>query len=225
MSLSKPTILIADPDPRARSFLARQLEPLEATILEAQTGRDAVEMLAREPVKLLITELYLETDEDKCLILAIRRTRPESDIRIVAHTHRLLDEDRDWALLAGADAYLIKPTRAQRVRYVAGRLLAARPVTVPPPNSGPALRRESLDAALAEIEHGVLSDTSCIVFDRTWWQALASSERLAYRARAKAVRVSLRSDALIGEHHVEIRGRFQPTVGHSSEQPESPYRR
>lgn len=218
-------ILIVDPDPRAREMLAKQLQPLELRVLEASDGPDAVSILALEPVRIMITELYLETGEDPCLVQSIRRREPTRDLRIIAHTHRSLGSDRDWALKAGADAYLIKPTRAQRVRYVVGRLATETPVAAPPPNAGPFLRRDSLDHALADIERGTLTDTSCIVFGRGWWQSLTTAERATYRKRAKGAHVSLRSDSVIGSHFVEVRGRYRPELGLTTEQPESPYRR
>lgn len=224
MSEPQNTILIVDPDDRARTFLARQVEPFGCRVLEAANGVEALATLTREPsVKVVMTELFLETGEDKCVTIAVRRVHPGDDVKVIAHTHRVLLEDRDWAAAAGVDAYLIKPTRASRVRYVVGRLLAMPAVGAP--SRGPLLRRDSLDGALSEIEHGALLDTACIVFDRAWWQSLTSAERLEFRTRAKAVRVSLRSDSAIGGHYVEVRGRFEPSVGVSTERPESPYRR
>lgn len=225
MSRPDQTVLIVDPDARARELLARQLAPLELRVLEAADGPDAVSVLALEPVTLLITELYLETGDDPCLIRSIRRREPARELRIIAHTHRSLDADRAWALKAGADAYLIKPTRAQRVRYVVGRLITTPAVTATPASAGPLLRRDSLDHALRDIERGTLNESSCIVFGREWWQSLSSSERAGYRKRAKEAHVSLRSDSVIGEHYVEVRGRYRPELGLATEQPESPYRR
>lgn len=220
------TILIADPDPRARAMLARQLDALECRILESDDGPAALTAIATEDVRLLISELYLPTGEDRCLLVAVRRRLVAQELRIIAHSHRSLGDDRDWAVMAGADAYLIKPTRAQRIRYVVGRLLAMRPdapLEIDPSEAPP--RRESLEDALRDIERGTLAERSCIVFGREWWQSLSSAERMSYRRRAKSLHVSLRSDSDIGEHYVEVRGRYRPDLGPATEQPESPYRR
>lgn len=225
MSSLQQTILLVDPDDRARTFLAGQLAPLDVRIEEASDAAAALQALERADVRVMVSELYLPARGSKCLIAEARRAQPGRDVRIIAHTHRSLAEDREWALEAGADAYLIKPTRASRVRYVVGRLLATNPVVAPPSNAGPLLRRTSLEEALSEIEHGKLGESSCIVFGREWWKALTPAERMAYRARAKAVRVSLRSDSEVGEGYVEVRGRYRPDLGVATEQPESPYRR
>jgi CheY-like chemotaxis protein len=225
MTRPQQSLLLVDPDDRARTNLAKQLEPLDLRVVQAKDGDTALALLGSNDIRVMISELYLPTRDRKCLIAEARRTQKRRDIRIIAHTHRMLGADRDWALEAGADAYLIKPTRASRVRYVVGRLLATPVENVPPSNAGTLLRRDSLDLALLDIEQGRLDGSSCIVFGRAWWQALASTERMTFRSRAKAAHVSLRSDSQIGEHYVEIRGRYRPDLGPATEQPESPYRR
>jgi hypothetical protein len=87
------------------------------------------------------------------------------------------------------------------------------------------VRRDSLDAALEQIEAGTLPNTSSIVFGRVWWEALSAPQRTAYRKRAKRARVNLRSDSMLGNHFVEVRGRSRDELGVSTERPESPYRR
>lgn len=222
-----PTILLVDPDPRARALLADQLRATGCALAEAADGPSAMRIVSGGGVALVVTELYLATGDDECLIHAVRREKDFRKTRIVAHTHRSLAADREWAMRAGADAYLIKPTRAQRVRYVVARLTTARgpKPAVPPTASGPIVRRDSLDAALLEIEAGTLTGTSSIVFGRTWWDALQPPLRQSYRKRARAARVNLRSDSMLSDHFVEVRGRSRDDVGLSTERPESPYRR
>jgi len=220
------TVLLVDPDPHARAQLAGHLRSIGCGIIEAGDGATALRMLRDRDVRLVVTELYLSTGDDECLIHAVRRDNANRTTRIVAHTHRCMAADREWAMRAGADAYLIKPTRAQRVRYVVSRLITARGpnAVVAASSTTTIVRRDSLDSALDEIEHGSLAST-CIVFSRIWWEALPSAQRTAFRRRAKSVRVSLRSDSMLKSHFVEARGRSRDDVGLSTERPESPYRR
>ena len=228
MSESANVVLLVDPDARARAHLAEQLRTLGCTIIEADDGPAAMRLLEQRDVKLVVTELYLETEGERDLICAIRRVKSLRKTRTMAHTHRSLAADRDWAMRAGADAYLIKPTRAERVRYVVGRLTTTRG-----PNASVAsqraphaiARRDSLGVALSDIEKGTLGGTTDIVFGRDWWEHLSRAERSVYRKRAKQARVSLRSDSLIGSHFVEVRGPSRDDIGLSTERPESPYRR
>jgi CheY-like chemotaxis protein len=227
MSEPANVVLIVDPDTRARGWLTHQLTPLGCRILAAADGPTAFRMVNAQHIGLVVTELYLPTGEDECLIHAIRRDRSLRKTRTLAHTHRSTTADREWAMLAGADAYLIKPTRAERVRYVVGRLTTARGAnaSVPVTSSSPMHRRDSLDAALSQIEQGMLAGSSSIVFGREWWQQLPKPEQTAYRRRAKSAGVNLRSDSMLGNHFVEVRGKSRDEVGLSTERPESPYRR
>ena len=225
MTETPPTILIADPDDRARALLAMQLQSSGGAILHAADAPAALAVLAQRPVAVLLTELYLAAGENECLVHAVRRNDALRKTRIVAHTHRSMPADREWAMRAGADAYLIKPTRAERLRYVVGRLTTARGANASPPpaSTGRVSRRDSLDAALQEIEAGKLDGVSAIVFGRVWWEEQSPPQQSLYRKRAKKNRVSLRSDSMLGKHFVEVRGPSRDDVGLASERPESPY--
>ena len=228
MPVSAKTFLLVDPDPHARALMAWHLAPLGARILQASSGVEALQVAASQPVAVIVTELYLPTGTDECLIHAVRRDPAFKRTRLVAHTHRSMTADREWAMRTGADAYLIKPTRAQRLRYVVGRLLGnGKSVGMgpPPTSTAPMTRRDSLHVALNEIETGGLADTSTIVFGRAWWNALSTQERQVFRGRARKAGVSLRSDSMLGDHFVEVRGATRDAIGLSTERPESPYRR
>jgi CheY-like chemotaxis protein len=124
------SILLVDPDERTRAFLAGQLERLDVEVLTASDAEEASRLLGEKDVRVMITELYLPVKAEKCLIAETRRAQPDRNLRIVAHTHRSLTADRNWAMQAGANAYLIKPTRAARMRHVVSRLLQT-PATTP----------------------------------------------------------------------------------------------
>ena len=221
------TVLLVDPDTRARALLADQLKSLGCEILHASDAATAMAFVTSREVKLVVTELYLPFADHACLIQAIRAEKKLRKTRTLAHTHRSLPSDREWAMQVGADAYLIKPTRAERMRYVVGRLSTTKGPNASVAESGNRVitRRDSLDSALAEVESGVLPGTSSIVFGRSWWEQLPKPQQSAFRKRAKQARVSLRSDSLMNHHFVEVRGESRGEIGLSSEQPESPYRR
>lgn len=140
------TVLIVDPDARARTFLGAQLKSLGYRILEAADGPSAFRIATTEFVKVVVTELYVPTGDDADLIHAIRGNKSLRKTRTLAHTNRSLPADREHALEVGADAYLIKPTRAERMRYVVARLTtgtapAAAPVRASRPST-PSSRSE-----------------------------------------------------------------------------------
>ena len=128
---------------------------------------------------------------------------------------------------AGADAYLIKPTRPERLRYVVARLCTARGAnsSVPATSTSPVTRRDTLEAALLELERGALKGTSSIVFGRAWWETLTPPQQTKFRKRAKKAGVNLRSDSVLGNHFVEVRGASAIEGTLSTERPESSYQR
>jgi len=227
MTVQPKTVLIVDADPYSRAFLARRLMPMGVHVVEAADGVSALTTLRSQDVSLVVSELYVAAGDDQCLIHAVRRDPTYRKVRIVAHTDRATAADREWAMRAGADAYLLKPTRAQRMRYVVARLLAERPPSSASAmtSAAPMMRRDSLDSALLEIERGDLARVSSIVFGRAWWEQLSRAEQTGFRKRAKEARVNLRSDSLLGNHFVEVRGPSRDDIGLSTERPESPYRR
>src|SRR5687767_9874363 len=122
LTMSPTTVLLVDSDARTRAALAAQLESFGCAILHAGDGADALRTLREKPVQLVVTELYVPAGEADCLVDAIRADDANGRTRIIALTNRSQASDREWALRAGADAYLIKPTKAKRLQYVVGRL-------------------------------------------------------------------------------------------------------
>jgi two-component system chemotaxis response regulator CheY len=214
-------VLLAEPDQRLRALLANQLAPMGCEILQAPDGNTAFEAIKAHPVRVVVTELYLRTGEDDDLIHAIRRVRDLRLTRALALTQFNRASDRDWAMRAGADAYLIKPTRAERLRYVIARLAASRWTHVPATSTASIVRRDSLEAALLDLENGVLKGSSSIIFARTWWEQLTATRQTSFRKRAKRAGVSLRSDSLLSDHFVEVRGQGADTERLSTERQET----
>ena len=122
MSDKSYSVLLVDPDARMRAQLAEQLTSIGCAVMHASDGDAAMRLISENEVRLVVTELYLRTGDDADLIHAIRRAKGLKRTRTMAHTSRATAADRDWAMRAGADAYLIKPTRAERFRYVVSRL-------------------------------------------------------------------------------------------------------
>lgn len=219
-------VLIVDPDPRLRALLASQLASVGCAVLQASDGESALRIVRERAVRLVLTELYLKAGDDDDLIHAIRRTKTLRHTRTIAHTSKATAADRDWAMRAGADAYLIKPTRAERLRDVVTRLATTRGAnsSVPVTSHGSMSRRDSLEVALAEAEKGGLRNASSIVFARQWWEALTATQQTAFRKRAKRARLHLHSDSALGNHFVEVRGTAPEERKLSTERQESPYR-
>lgn len=220
MSNAKHTILVVDQNAEARASLARRLTSSRCTVLQAADGDSALALLrTNRAIRLVITELYLRTGECECLVQAMRQNRLRGP-RAIAHTTHANPTDRAWAKRWGARGYLIQPAATERVRYVVSKVLAS---AKPPSGEGPRFsRRETLHLALGEIERGELPGASSVVIGGSWWSELTDLQRNDYRRRAREAGVSLRSDAMMGPHFVELRRRAEGRVEATPKS--SPYR-
>ncbi len=108
------TILVVDDDARVRSVLVEHVSYAGFRVLEASNGLEALEVLGKEPVSLVFTDLRMPTMDG---IELLRRARPRfpSTIFIVVSAY-----PDDLVALYRSDAFPItvipKPFRAEQVR-------------------------------------------------------------------------------------------------------------
>lgn len=120
------TILLADPDARLRAAWRHGLSALGFDIRESADGPGALRTAMRSEINLLITELYLASGRERCLVRAARREPGLKRVKILVVSDHTADEDRNWALIAGADAFLEKPVPLGRMLQVAMGLASSR---------------------------------------------------------------------------------------------------
>jgi DNA-binding response OmpR family regulator len=120
------TILLADPDAGLRDTWRAGLAAMGFQVLESADGAAALRIALHSEVNLLITELYLASGGGRCLVEAARRERGLRRVKILVVSEHGATDDRNWALSAGADAYLVKPVRLGRMLQVSARLATSR---------------------------------------------------------------------------------------------------
>ena len=120
------TILLAEPDAQLRDVWHAGLAGMGFDVLESTDGRAALRIALRSEIRLLITELYLPTNGERCLVRAIRQEHGLKRVKILVVSEHGATDDRNWALTAGADAFLIKPVRLGRMLQVSARLASSR---------------------------------------------------------------------------------------------------
>lgn len=200
MTNATRTILVADANAETRAQLLHALAPTGCRLLEAADGERALDLVRDAGVQLVVSELFLKTAESDCLFQAVRQNRLRGT-RMLAHTVHRTSSDRDWAKRWGASGFLVQPTRPARLTHVVLRLLSAE-------RSGATVvrtsRRSTLNGAFAAIEGGAVRGTSSIVVGRAWWTGLSVADRNQYRHRAKRNGISLRADAMMAAHFVEL---------------------
>lgn len=120
------TILIAEPDRALRRTWRVGLAGMGFDVMESVDGADALRTARGAEIDLLITELYLASGGERCLVRAARREAALQRLKVLVVSSHADTSDREWALDAGADAYLIKPVRIGRMLQVSSRLATSR---------------------------------------------------------------------------------------------------
>jgi DNA-binding response OmpR family regulator len=124
--LPQRTILLAEPEADLRATWRSALDAMGFAVRENDDGDSALQTALHSEVALLITELYMPSGEDRCLVRAVRRQPGLKRMKILVISEHAGEEDRLWALGGGADAYLVKPLRLGRMLQVAARLATLR---------------------------------------------------------------------------------------------------
>ena len=99
-------ILVVDDEPQMRRVVRNALTPENARVIEAATGREAIDLAAAERPALIVLDLGLPDTQgiDVC-----REIRSWSDAPIIVLSARHSDQEKVALLDAGADDYLTKP--------------------------------------------------------------------------------------------------------------------
>lgn len=99
-------ILIADDEADIRNLIKSRLEENGYTVLAAQNGKEALEMLMSEDIHLAILDVKMPVMDGFNLL---RKIRDNSTIPIIMLTARTDDMDKVIGLGLGADDYVSKP--------------------------------------------------------------------------------------------------------------------
>jgi CheY-like chemotaxis protein len=109
-SLDGKKILIVDDDMKNVFVLASALENNGATIIDAQNGEAALEILQQEDnIDLVLMDIMMPVMDGYTAIREIRKDRRLKRLPIIALTAKALKGDRQKYIQAGADDYLSKP--------------------------------------------------------------------------------------------------------------------
>ncbi|KVQ44099.1 hybrid sensor histidine kinase/response regulator [Burkholderia territorii] len=110
VALDGQRVLVVDDDATSRASLAAALETLGAQVSTARSGRDALDVVARQPPSVVLSDLAMPDGDGYWLLDHIRRL-PDGGGRlpVVAVTAHAGTADRNRVMAAGFDAYLCKP--------------------------------------------------------------------------------------------------------------------
>ncbi len=100
------TILIVDDEPRIRDFVRLNLEIEQYRVLEAENGREALEVLREHLPDLIVLDVMMPQMDGFETLGAIREV---STVPVIMLTVRQSETDRIHGLDLGADDYMAKP--------------------------------------------------------------------------------------------------------------------
>ncbi len=109
VATGQDTVLVVDDEPAVRTLYSRALRDAGFATLEAVDGIEAVEIVERHPVSLLLLDSTMPRLDGPGVIRAVRDRPETSTLPIILVTANAGLEDRVQGLAAGADDYLAKP--------------------------------------------------------------------------------------------------------------------
>ncbi|MBI2203371.1 MAG: response regulator [Candidatus Rokubacteria bacterium] len=117
-------VLVVEDTASIRRLMHTMLETEGATVVEASTGREAIELARVEAFDVVLTDLGLPDISGETVIAEVRAvSRGRTRIAVVSGAH---PDDLAHALEAGAERAFAKPVEwNDLLRYVAGRTACA----------------------------------------------------------------------------------------------------
>jgi PAS domain S-box-containing protein len=113
-STTAPRILLAEDNPVNQKVAVAMLRRRGYDVSLAETGRDAVDLVGREPFDLVLMDVQMPEMDGFAATAAIREAeaRTGGHLTIIAMTAHSMAGDRERCLAAGMDGYLSKPIRS-----------------------------------------------------------------------------------------------------------------
>ncbi len=117
-------ILIAEDKPSSRELLRTVLEQQGYEVLEAGNGEEALQVMRKVDVHLVLLDLQMPMRNGYEVIQEIRTDDNLSTLPVIALTANAMPEDRDRVMAAGFTSYVSKPVALAQLRAEIARLLA-----------------------------------------------------------------------------------------------------
>ena len=122
----QPTILVIENEVSNLILIERVLSTRGYYCLSASNGREALEILDRERVDLILTDLSMPVLDGYRTTQLIRSRPALVNVPIVAVTAYALNDENEAALQIGCNEYLTKPFKPRQLLEVVDRLLPQR---------------------------------------------------------------------------------------------------
>jgi len=118
------TILIVDDSTSMRSLLVSTLETLgQINIVQAPNGFEALRMLPREQIDLVLTDINMPDINGLELLSFIRNNPIYKEVPVVVISTEGSRKDIEKGLTLGANEYLVKPFKSEQLLEIVKRFL------------------------------------------------------------------------------------------------------
>ncbi|MFK7975461.1 MAG: response regulator [Halioglobus sp.] len=131
----QPTVLVVEDNADMRAYLVAMLAP-SYRVLDVANGALALEVLEKETIELVLSDVMMPELDGLGLLTAIRQHKVWAALPVILLTARTDDENRLQALRARADDFLAKPFNAQELLLKIENLLARRTLVSASPDQG-----------------------------------------------------------------------------------------
>jgi two-component system cell cycle response regulator DivK len=116
-------ILVIEDNDRNRKLVKILLEANKYSVIEAQTGEEALKYLQDNKPDLILLDIQLPNMDGLTLVKKLRLDQEMKDIPIVAVTAYAMKGDKERTLEAGCDAYVSKPIDTRELPILVANLL------------------------------------------------------------------------------------------------------
>ncbi|HHN64584.1 MAG TPA: response regulator [Nitrospirae bacterium] len=116
-------ILVVDDDSVTRKLLGMYLKSKGYEVTYAENGLDALEKLGQTDVNIVLTDLNMPYMDGIEFTRSMKKEPLYSHIPVLMVTTEADKDEKERAMQAGADAYLVKPVTADQINETVRMLL------------------------------------------------------------------------------------------------------
>ncbi len=120
------TVLIVDDSSTLREMISGLLIKAGMTVLEAEDGEKAKEMITSKPPDLVVLDIVMPNMNGYELCRWVKNNGATKDVPVVICSSKNEEFDRYWGMKQGADAYIAKPFRPAEMVETVKHLLRGR---------------------------------------------------------------------------------------------------
>jgi CheY-like chemotaxis protein len=118
-------IMIVDDNEDLREMLRFMVERLGYQVVEAENGREAIEIVRRRCPDLILMDLSMPVMDGLVATRLLREVEDMCDVPIIAISANRREQSQADALAAGCNEYLTKPVNFHQLNTLLGTLLPA----------------------------------------------------------------------------------------------------